>query len=67
MHAQIAEERKKCQHMNLTIKPGADTGNYCKADDSYWIDIKCHDCGRTWHYNSDQPEYRMTDGITIER
>ena len=26
----------------------SDTGNWCKSDDSYWIDCDCSICGRHW-------------------
>lgn len=58
LYLKIAEEREKCEHKNLTIKYGADTGNWCRSDDTYWLDVKCDDCGQTFHYTSDKPEYR---------
>lgn len=40
--------QSNCKHENATMKYGADTGNYCKADDSYWKDYKCPDCNKQW-------------------
>lgn len=33
---------------HLTVKYGADTGNYDPSCDSYWGDYDCHYCGKSW-------------------
>lgn len=38
----------KCSHPNATKEYKADTGNYSKSDDRYWIDYSCPDCGKHW-------------------
>lgn len=38
----------ECPHQDLTYKYGGSSGNWDKADDQYWIDWKCHDCGKSW-------------------
>lgn len=40
--------RKKCRHTNAVAEYGSDTGNWCKSDDSYWINYHCYDCGDRW-------------------
>ena len=35
-----------CKHENAEFTYGADTGNYCKADDAYWKAYKCPDCNK---------------------
>jgi len=42
-----------CPHETLTYKYQGDTGNWCKADDSYWIDWKCDDCDKRWQTTQD--------------
>ena len=37
-----------CEHPSAIKIPKADTGNWCKADDSYWYECSCPDCGRRW-------------------
>lgn len=37
-----------CTHPMATKEAKADTGNWCPADDSYWYEYKCPDCGRFW-------------------
>lgn len=32
----------------VTVKHGADTGNWNRADDSYWIDYHCSLCDKRW-------------------
>jgi hypothetical protein len=38
-----------CKHPNATKLLKSDTGNLCKADDSYWMDCVCPDCGKHWY------------------
>lgn len=43
-----------CPHYGLIATPGADTGNWCKADDQYWYDYECPYCGKWWRvYDKD--------------
>jgi len=44
----------ECQHPDATLlrKAGANTGNWCAGDDSYWYDFHCQVCGKQW--NTDQ-------------
>lgn len=45
---EIKELQEQCPHFGLTEVPGGDTGNWCKADDKYWYDYKCPNCGKSW-------------------
>ena len=48
-----------CPHTNHEAVYDGDTGGYDGPNfDTYWVDVKCFDCGRSFHYESDQPEYR---------
>jgi len=55
----IKEARQHCKHPNKTGSYGSNTGNWCEADDCYWIDIRCPDCGWSVTIYNDNPEYRM--------
>lgn len=46
-----------CPHENKEGQYGANTGNWCSSDDSYWIDIRCVDCLKNWRVYSDQEGY----------
>ncbi len=49
----------ECDHKNLKIVPGSNTGNYDPMADSYWIDLNCPDCLKKWTvYSDDKEEYR---------
>ena len=52
----IEDIQAECQHIDHLYKPGADTGNWCKQDDSYWMNVRCLDCGKRIHF-SDQMAY----------
>lgn len=40
--------QSRCRHTNAVAEYQADTGNWCKSDDAYWVDIRCYDCGHRW-------------------
>lgn len=40
--------RSQCPHHNLFFKRCGSSGNWDKADDSYWIDWLCSDCNDRW-------------------
>lgn len=44
----IKQLQERCPHFGLTKTPGGDSGNWCKADDKYWYDYKCTNCGKSW-------------------
>lgn len=45
---EIREIQHNCVHEGLLGKYGANTGNYCKQDDSYWVEFMCPNCGKYW-------------------
>jgi transposase-like protein len=40
--------REDCTHPNTLLKYGSNVGNYDPHSDSYWVDYRCEDCGKTW-------------------
>lgn len=44
----IKEIQHNCVHEGLLGKYGSNTGNYCRQDDSYWVDFMCPNCGKHW-------------------
>jgi predicted RNA-binding Zn-ribbon protein involved in translation (DUF1610 family) len=38
----------KCTHPNVVSQYKADTGNYDKSQDRYWVEFRCPDCGKQW-------------------
>ena len=58
--AQIKELQSQCMHENFTGYYECDTGNWCKSDDSYWINLICLDCDlkRFVSYETNEAEYR---------
>jgi hypothetical protein len=56
---QLHSLRENCSHEDLTYKYGGSSGNWDKSDNSYWIDWKCGDCGKTWTTSQDN-SYHLT-------
>lgn len=55
----INDLQKVCSHEDVTAEYKANTGNWCEADDSYWVAVKCNDCGCYFTVNSeDKDGYR---------
>lgn len=55
LNEEIAAAREKikiiqshCKHINKTSESKANTGNYDRSEDSYWIVYDCPDCGKHW-------------------
>jgi hypothetical protein len=56
-YKKIQELQNSCPHEDVQGEYKANTGNWCKDDDSYWIEAKCWDCGKRWNIDSkDQPD-----------
>lgn len=55
----------ECPHVNKTGVYKGNTGNWCSQDDSYWIDAKCPDCGKSWMIDSEMEQYRTFDGVIL--
>ena len=49
----IAYVRDVCQHTDVTIVHGANTGNLCPEDDQYWTNHTCNICGKKWTTRSE--------------
>jgi hypothetical protein len=52
--AKIESIREECDHIGVHVKYDADTGNYCKQDDSYWIYWRCPICDKYWTTDQDR-------------
>jgi len=48
LYDELTALQESCPHENVDKEYQSDTGNWCKADDSYWIDFKCQDCDKRW-------------------
>jgi hypothetical protein len=48
LYSQIDEIQRACPHTNASKEGFSDTGNWCKADDCYWWEFRCPDCGKIW-------------------
>lgn len=55
--SKIRELQQACTHNGLRGKYGANTGNWCSGDDSYWIDFECPECGKRWREDKDEQQY----------
>ena len=44
----LAVLRTQCPHADVKRTPKSDTGNWCAADDRYWVACECLDCGKHW-------------------
>jgi len=42
--------QEACPHppQNVRYQHGANTGNWCSDEDSYWTDYYCGKCGKWW-------------------
>lgn len=51
--------QNSCPHLKFVdVKFDSNTGNYDPAEDKYWMNCRCKDCGRYLRFYSDQKEYR---------
>ena len=77
-HAELATLKEDCSALGhggkLTGKYGANTGNWCSGDDSYWVDFDCPLCGKHWTEDQDEVWYdregrvmRTKDGILFTK
>jgi hypothetical protein len=42
----------------------SDTGNWCRADDSWWTNYKCYRCGKYWTENGSKPHGTRVEKFT---
>lgn len=47
-HNAVKSIQDRCKHRYLEKTYKSDTGNWCKADDRYWIEYKCPECLKSW-------------------
>lgn len=67
-YKEIKEIQSVCTHEGLTGKYGANTGNYCRDDDSYWVDFTCPECGKTWTEDQEEVGYQTSkEGFKFTR
>lgn len=45
---EILQLQESCMHVNKLGILGSNTENWCKSDDTYWVDHTCSDCGKYW-------------------
>jgi hypothetical protein len=48
LNAKLQLLRETCKHKKAIKVAHGDTGNWCKADDSYWYSFDCPECGKHW-------------------
>lgn len=60
LYKEIKEVQAVCTHKGLVGKYGADTGNYCSQDDSYWVDFTCPECGKKWTETQKEVRYQTS-------
>ena len=48
LYTKLKELQKECRHRKVIKEAHSDTGNWCKADDSYWYTFDCPECGKHW-------------------
>lgn len=53
----ISKHQDNCKHEVVKGEYKADTGNWCKEDDSYWISAVCLDCQKHIYAPSGTDEY----------
>ena len=65
IYGEIKMIQANCAHVGLTGKFKGDTGNYCKSDDSYWVEFKCLNCGKQWVEDQKEVSYKYSkEGIS---
>jgi hypothetical protein len=68
IHEKIKLLQAECPHITLTMRYGGDTGNFDPANDSYWVDWACQDCGKRWSTSQDREEIqKYPHAINITR
>lgn len=57
--AKISSIQEECTHIGVHIKYGANTGNWCPSDNSYWIDWVCPHCEKRWTTDQNSEAHRL--------
>jgi len=65
--SELQQLQASCPHENKQGEYKGDTGNWSSSDDSYWIDARCLDCGKTWIIDSvtNKLEYYDFKGVIV--
>lgn len=58
---ELLQFQDKCEHKYVMIRAKSDTGNWCKDDDSYWLEIECKCCESCWNEDQGTSKYRTDD------
>lgn len=48
LDTRMLNNQMRCEHPAVIKHHQSDTGNWSKADDMYWTDFECPDCGKRW-------------------
>lgn len=68
LYEEIKEIQSICMHEGLVGKYGANTGNYCSQDNSYWVDFTCPECGKKWAETQEEVGYQTSkEGFKFTR
>src|SRR6516165_11138876 len=51
-----------CNHPELVGEYKANTGNWDRSDDSYWVEYKCPNCDKYWTEDQSEASYRIVNG-----
>jgi len=57
LYDELEKYQEKCKHKSGTKLYTADTGNWCKQDDSHTVRFECDICLKIWTVDSDNPAY----------
>lgn len=57
-YKKIEDIKNQCPHNDVIGQYKGNTGNWCKDDDSYWIEAECQDCGKRFNIDSEDPLYK---------
>lgn len=59
----IQQLQSICDHTGVLFKYSADTGNWYKADDKYWIEWRCPICDKRWDTDQDRDSIKLTQTL----
>ena len=66
LYNELKEIQKRCKHLKATKKYNGNSGHFCSADDSYWIDCYCPTCLKKWVVYDYEEEYFNNKYNTID-
>ena len=56
-YVDLSTLQEECTHPGLVGTYKADTGNWSRSDDAYWVEFRCPDCSKRW--DEDQNDVRL--------